>query len=528
MTQNESDEAGVQRYYVTTAIDYPNAAPHIGHALEKIAADVIARYQRLQGKDTYFSMGLDENSQHVLRAAEAHHVEVGQWVNEINEAFLQAWSKLNISNDYWIRTTEERHIRASQEMFRRAREKGDIYKSKYTGWYCPNCNNFYTSEELVGGRCPNHPTLYPEWLEEENYFFALSRYGDRLREHIESHPQFIVPASRRAEVLGLIKQGLRDFSVSRQVRPGTPVWGVPIPDDPQQVIYVWFDALTNYLTAVGFPDETDKFAHYWPANAHVIGKDITRFHCLYWPAMLLSADLPLPEQVAVHGFITLEGQRISKTLGNVIDPVALVEKVGADAVRYYLLRNLSFASDGDFSRAGLVRAYNDELGNDLGNLLNRVVSMVKRYRQGIIPRSVAGGEAEQEMQRLAEETRQRAGAALESWEIGNALSIIWTFVRRANQYVEQSEPWKLAKQPELAGRLDTVLSTAAEATRILAILLAPFIPDSSEKILAQLGQPSARNGDWATLATWGSGALEQVSPGPVIFPRLDADVLAEV
>src|SRR5579883_2486772 len=219
---SNGDEAAVRRYYVTTAIDYPNAAPHIGHALEKIAADVIARYQRLQGKDTYFSMGLDENSQHVLRAAEAHHVEVGQWVDEINVAFLRAWSALNISNDYWIRTTEERHIRASQEMFRRAREKGDIYKSKYTGWYCPNCNNFYTSEDLIGGRCPNHPTLYPEWLEEENYFFALSRYSDRLREHIESHPQFIVPASRRAEVLGLIKQGLRDFSISRQVRPGAP------------------------------------------------------------------------------------------------------------------------------------------------------------------------------------------------------------------------------------------------------------------------------------------------------------------
>ncbi|MBE3560526.1 MAG: methionine--tRNA ligase, partial [Ktedonobacteraceae bacterium] len=303
-----------RRYYITTAIDYPNGKPHIGHALEKVAADVIARYHRLLGDETYFSGGVDENSQHVLRAAEANDVDPHSWIDTINRAFLLAWKKLDISYDYWIRTTSERHIRASQEMFRRAQQNGDIYISTYSGWYCPNCNNFYTSEELIAGRCPNHPTLQPEWLEEENYFFALTKYSDRLLEHIETHPDFIVPPSRRAEVLGLIKQGLRDFSVSRQVRPGTIPWGVPVPGDPQQVIYVWFDALTNYLTAAGFPDDEQQFARYWPANAHVIGKDITRFHCLYWPAMLLSAGLPLPEQVAVHGFISLEGQRFSKRL----------------------------------------------------------------------------------------------------------------------------------------------------------------------------------------------------------------------
>jgi methionyl-tRNA synthetase len=527
MTANNNEEANTARYYITTAIDYPNAEPHIGHALEKVAADVVARYHRLLGEDTYFSIGIDENSQHVLRAAEAHGVEVGQWVDQINASFLKAWGKLNLSNDYWIRTTEERHIRASQEMFRRAQEKGDIYKASYSGWYCPNCNTFYSSEELVGGRCPNHPTLSPEWLEEENYFFALSHYGDVLREYIESHPQFIAPASRRAEILGLIKQGLRDFSVSRQVRPGTKVWGVPIPGDPQQVIYVWFDALTNYLTAIGFPDDEKKFTHYWPANAQVIGKDITRFHCLYWPAMLLSAGLPLPQQVAVHGFITLEGQRISKTLGNVVDPVELVDKVGTDAVRYYLTRNLSFTSDGDFSRAGLIRSYNDELGNDLGNLLNRVVSMIKRYRGGVVPRSVNAGEVELALQRLADETRRQAGIALDAWDLGNALGIIWNLVRRANQYIEQNEPWRLAKRPEQAERLDTVLYTAAETTRILAILLAPFIPGSADKILAQLGQPAVSNGDWSSLATWGSVTLEQVVPGEVVFPRIDAEVLVE-
>src|SRR6266567_4024525 len=369
MNSIRKDEPAGRRYYITTAIDYPNGPPHIGHALEKVAADVVARYHRLQGHDTFFSMGLDENSQHVVKAAQENNADLVSWTNRMDEAFRLAWAKLNISYDRLIRTTEQAHFRASQEMFRRAQQRGDIYTSIYSGWYCPNGNNFYSSDELVEGKCPDHPSIEPEWLEEENYFFALSKYSDRLLAHINEHPEFIVPASRRAEVLGMIRQGLRDFAVSRVVRPGMVHWGVPVPGDEKQVIYVWFDALTNYLTAVGFPHDPATFAHYWPADAHVIGKDITRFHCLYWPAMLLSAGLPLPRQVAVHGFITLDGQRISKTAGNSIDPVELVDEFGVDAVRYSLLRGLSFASDGDFSRASLVRRYNDELYKDLGNLL---------------------------------------------------------------------------------------------------------------------------------------------------------------
>jgi methionyl-tRNA synthetase len=306
-------------------------------------------------------------------------------------------------------------------------------------------------------------------------------------------------------------------------------WGIPVPGDEQHVIYVWFDALINYLTNVGFPDDAEKFARYWPANAHVIGKDITRFHCLYWPAMLLSAQLPLPRQIPVHGFITIEGQRISKTLGNVIDPVELVDKVGVDAVRYYLLRNLSFASDGDFARAGLVRHYNDELGNDLGNLLNRVVIMIKRYRSGQIPVPGPAGALELELQQVAQETRTRAATLLDAWEIGNALTVTWGFVRRVNQYIEQNEPWKLAKQTANAERLDTVLYSAAEATRILAILLAPYIPGSCERILEQLGQEHiTAAGAWQREAQWGAAALTQVVPGPLLFPRLDAAASAEL
>ena len=520
-TYNDNSESSRPRYYITTAIDYPNAPPHIGHSLEKVAADVIARYHRLLGHDTYFSIGLDENSQHVLKAAHAQHVDPIVWIDRMDEAFRLAWTKLQIAQDYWIRTTEKRHVRASQEMFRRAQENGDIYKAIYSGWYCPNCNTFYNDDELVAGKCPNHPSLSPEWLEEENYFFALSKYRDQLLAHIDAHPEFIVPAIRRTEIVSLLRQGLRDFSVSRLVRPGAPAWGIPVPGDEQHVIYVWFDALTNYLTAVGFPDDAAQFEHYWPADAHVIGKDITRFHCLYWPAMLLSAGLPLPRQIAVHGFITLQGQRISKTTGNTIDPVELVDQYGADAVRYYLLRILSFASDGDFSRTGLIRHYNDELANDLGNLLNRVVSMIKRYRGGEIPTPGPDGELEANLQRIAVDTCQRSALALENWEIGHALGIVWNFVRRTNQYIEQSEPWKLARQGAQESRLNSVLYSAAEATRLLAILLAPYIPSTSDRILSQLGLAPVQEAAWVNQGTWGSQPLTHIVPGRLLFPRIE-------
>jgi methionyl-tRNA synthetase len=521
MLSSHQQHTGGKPYYITTAIDYPNAPPHVGHSLEKVAADAIARYHRLQGHETYFSMGLDENSQHVVQAARANNVDIVTWISKMDRAFRLAWSKLDVSYDRWIRTTEERHFRASQEMIRRAQQRGDIYKSIYTGWYCPNCNTFYQDEDLVGGRCPLHLSLVPEWLEEENYFFALSKYSDRLLAHINEHPDFIVPQMRQSEVLGMIRQGLRDFSVSRRVDRLKEPWGVPFPGDPEHVIYVWFDALTNYLTAVGFPDDTEMFERYWPADVHVIGMDITRFHCLYWPAMLMSAGIPLPLQVAVHGFITLEGERISKTAGNIVEPVELVNEFGADAVRYYLLRNLSFASDGDFSREGLIQRYNDELAKDLGNLLNRVVTMVNRYRNGAIPAPGPASDLEEDLQSVAAGTRQRAEKALEAWEIGNALQSIWSFVRRTNQYLEQSEPWQLARRPEKGAQLDTVLYSAAEAMRLLAIFLSPFIPGASDRILSQLGLGAVGASAWVREGTWGSRPLSRVVAGPLLFPRIE-------
>ncbi len=527
MEQSHETGSTGQRYYITTAIDYPNAEPHIGHTLEKVAADVIARYRRLQGYDTYFSMGLDENSQHVVKAAEARQVDLHVWVDLMDEAFRLAWTKLDISYDRWIRTTEEVHFRAAQEMFRRAQERGDVYKALYSGWYCPNCNNFYRDEDLVEGKCPEHPTIALEWVEEENYFFALTRYSESLLAYIATHPRFVEPPSRLADLMGFFRQGLRDFAISRKVNPQRSAWGVPVPGDPEQVLYVWFDALTNYLTAVGFPDNLELFARYWPANAHVIGKDITRFHCLYWPAMLMSANLPLPKQIAVHGFTTVEGKKISKTRGNVVSPVDLVDEFGVDAVRYYVLRSLAFGADGDFSRVGLIQRYNDELAKDLGNLLNRVVSMVKRYRQGTIPAPDVAGELEQDLQRVAIEARQGAEKALENWEIGRAIESIWSLVKRTNQYLEQSEPWKLAHNVENSASLDTVLYSTAEALRLLAIYLAPFIPTASAKILGQLGLAAVSNGVWDREGVWGAVPLGALGESEVLFPRFEEKSEAE-
>jgi methionyl-tRNA synthetase len=516
------------KYYITTAIDYPNGPPHIGHSLEKIAADVVARYHRLRGDDTFFSMGLDENSQHVVAAADAGGVSAAMWVARMDEAFRLAWRKLECSYDRFIRTTEAVHFRASQELFRRAQASGDIYKGPYAGFYCPNCNTFYAQEELTAqGTCPNHPTLKPDWIEEENYFFALSRYTERLLQHVESHPDFIVPAIWRGEVLALLRGGLRDFSVSRPMRSvrvvdGKP-WGVPVPGDPEHVLYVWFDALTNYLTAAGFPDEPERFAHVWPAEAHVIGKDITRFHCLYWPAMLLSAGLALPKSVAVHGFMTLEGQRISKTTGNILDPVELVNEFGADAVRYYLMRDVSFERDGDFTRANLIQRFNADLANDLGNLLNRTVSMIGRYCEGVLPPPEAEpGEREHDVQRVAQLAGAAAATGIEAWDFDGALDGAWQLVRRANQYIEESEPWKLARDPAQRARLGSVLYHAAESLRLLSIYLAPFIPAAAGKMRAQLALPPLAPGAWRDGAAWGGlqpgTRLEKPQP---IFPRIE-------
>jgi methionyl-tRNA synthetase len=509
-------------FYITTAIDYPNAKPHVGHSLEKVGADAAARYHRLRGDDVRFCMGVDENSQHVVTAARAAGVSPAEWVDRMDDSFRLAWRKLAVSNDVWVRTTNPVHARTARELFSRALARGDIYKGAYAGWYCPNCNNYYADEDLVGGRCPEHLSLRPEWLEEENYFFALTRYERQLSDLIEGHDDFIVPVAWRSEVAAMLRRGLRDFSVSRRVRD-VP-WGIPVPDDPAQVIYVWFDALSNYVTGAGFPDDGATFHRYWPADVHVIGKNITRFHCLYWPAMLLSAGLDVPRQVAVHGFMTLEGEKISKTTGNMIDPVDLVDEFGADPVRYYMLREFSFGSDGDFSRARLLHRYNADLANDLGNLLNRTTVMSVRYLGGELPAPSEETPADRELAALADGLRERVDAAVEAFDFPAALEGIWGLVRRANVYVEECEPWRLARALEGSAeraRLGVVLANLAEALRILAIYLAPFVPETANRLLAQLGRPGIAEGALAQ-AGWGQGGTApQVVGGPVLFPRRD-------
>jgi methionyl-tRNA synthetase len=491
--------------------------------MEKVAADVMARFHRLLGDDVAFTMGLDENSQHIVTAAKTAGQETGPFTDQMDEVFRASWDALEISRTSWVRTTEPRHAAASQELFRRAQANGDIYKSTYAGWYCPNCNNYYTEDDLVNGRCPNHPSITPEWLEEENYFFALSNYADFLRNRIAEFPDFVTPATWQAEVLGLIDAGLRDFSVSRRVRPGSDPWGVPVPGDEEHVLYVWFDALTTYLTGIGFPDNATLFEHYWPVDSHVIGKDILRFHTLYWPAMLASAGLPLPNRVAIHGFMTLEGKRISKTTGNVISPIEVVNEFGADPVRYYLMRDLSFSSDGDFSRSKLIRRYNDDLGNDLGNLLNRVVSMIGRYRNGTVPSPGEPGDLEADLRLVAEQANVKAAHHIDRWELNEALEHIWLLVRRANQYLEGRKPWMLAKDEANAALLDTTLYTAAEATRLAGLFLAPFMPGTSDRIMAQLGLESVRDGAWISEGAWGSVTFTDVNSAGPLFPRIEVE-----
>jgi len=526
MAQKQAEGSAQRTYYLTTAIDYPNAAPHIGHTQEKVAADVLARYHRLRGDDVFFCMGLDENSQHVVTAAEGHGMSLPEWIRYMDQVFRATWAKLDISYDRWVRTTEESHFRAAREMFLRAQERGDVYKDVYAGWYCPGCNTFYRQEELEDGRCADHPSAVLEWIEEENYFFALSRYSEQLLAYIATHPHFISPPTRLAEIMSFFHQGLRDFSISRRIDPRRPIWGVPVPGDPDQVIYVWFDALTSYLTAAGFPDNGALFARYWPADVHVIGKDIVRFHCLYWPAMLLSANLPLPGQVTVHGHLTLGGKKISKSAGNVVSPIALVDEFGADAVRYYLLRTLSFGIDGDFSRAGLIQHYNDELAKDLGNLLNRVVSMLERYRQGYIPQPGPPTEQEQTLQQQAEETRKDVEHALANWEIARALESIWGLVRQTNRYLEHNAPWRLAAQTR-EERLDTILVTAAQSLRLLALYLAPFLPTTSTRMLNQLGQPAVQPGDWHTQGVWETMPAGRVGERTILFARRETEAQVE-
>lgn len=504
-----------EKFYVTTAIIYVNALPHVGHAYEMVATDAIARYKRMTGYDVFFLTGTDENSLNADRQARSMGVPTQEYVDGMADAIKEVWRKIDISNDGFIRTTEERHKRVCQEFFNRSYAKGDVYLSTYEGWYCVSCEAFYRGEELVDEKCPVHGTK-PDWLKEHNYFFALSKYQDRLLKHIEENPEFIQPDTRRNEVLQFIRGGLQDFSISRSsVR-----WGIPVPIDPSQVLYVWFDALINYVSGIGWLSDQANYARYWPADIHIVGKDITRFHCIYWPAMLMSADLPLPKQVFGHGFVYLRGERMSKSLGTGVDPSSIVDEFGADSLRYYLLREVPFGRDGDFTWEGFIQRHNSDLANDLGNLLNRTVSMVNRYFGGVVPTPLGGQQSsDRELIAVAGDALVALDSHMNSLAYNEALIAIWQFVNRANKYVEETAPWTLAKTDR--ERLGTVLYNLVESLRLIAYATYPFIPGTAERIANQLGITLELGKDWGQTRRWGEYQPgKKVTDKPVpLFPK---------
>ncbi len=518
-------------FYVTTPIYYPNDRPHIGTAYSTIVADVLARYQRLRGVPTRFLTGLDQHGQKLERRAQELGLETQAFVDSMVPPFKEAWSQLNCAYDDFILTTEPRHKARAQELWRRCEARGDIYLANYEGLYCVGCEAYYTEKDLLEGRvCPIHKKPV-DALSEETYFFKLSAYGDKLLAFYEQNPKFVQPDGRFNEVKAFVREGLKDLSLSR----GTFSWGVPVPSRPEHVMYVWFDALTNYISALGAPvnpgEEAPLYAQFWPPNAravHIVGKDILRFHTIYWPAFLMSAGLPTPTQVLAHGWLTVDGQKMSKSLGNFIPPAPLVEAVGADVLRYYLMREIALGQDGDFSHQSLFARYHGELGNGLGNLLNRVLaSIVKNSFQGKVP--VVERDHLSELDRAlldkAKESAKQAAAQLEALQPSRAPESIWELVSAANKYVDQSEPWKLAKQTDLT-RLSQVVYTVLESLRYLGIMLWPFMPGKCEELLSQLGLdalvPTTGTDMWP--AEWGKlpGGIE-TRPGKALFPRFDKE-----
>lgn len=508
-------------FYITTPIYYPSAKLHIGHAYCTTIADAIARFHRLEGDDVFFLTGSDEHGLKIQQKAEEAGVTPIEYTDKIVAGFQNLWKRLSISNDDFIRTTQKRHERVVQEIFRRIYAKGDIYKGEYKGLYCTPCESYWTEHQLdENGCCPDCHRPVQE-VAEEAYFFKMSKYQDRVLQYIEEHPDFIQPVSRRNEMINFIKQGLDDLCISRT----SFNWGIPVPIDPKHVIYVWFDALTNYLTPIGYLDNPEKFQKYWPADLHLVGKEIVRFHTIIWPCILMALDLPLPKKVYGHGWLIVDGDKMSKSKGNVVDPIGLIDEFGADAIRYFLLREINLGQDGNFSRDALIGRINSDLANDLGNLLHRTLSMTLKFQDGVVAAPAGESDVDRSLKEDARETVAFFEKNMEDMQLSLTIKKVWAFISRANKYIDETAPWALAKDPAKKQELANVLYNLTEALRVISVLISPFMPTTAVRIWQQLGLAQ----DFASVRTedieqWGGvPAGLHVGTPEQLFPRIEVE-----
>ena len=508
-------------FYITTPIYYPSGNLHIGHAYTTVAGDAMARYKRMRGFDVMYLTGTDEHGQKIQQKAEEQGISPQEYVDGMIRDIKILWKKLDISYDDFIRTTEDRHKSVVEKIFKQLLDQGDIYLDEYEGWYCTPCESFFTDRQVEDGNCPDcgRPV---EKVKEESYFFKMSKYADRLLQFYEENPDFIQPESRKNEMINnFLKPGLEDLAVSRT----TFDWGIKVPGNPKHVIYVWIDALSNYITALGYgTEDNSKYMNYWPADVHLVGKEIVRFHTIYWPIMLMALDLPLPKKVFAHGWLLMKDGKMSKSKGNVVDPVTLIDRYGLDSLRYYLLREVPFGADGVFTPEGFVERVNFDLANDLGNLLNRTVAMINKYFDGKIP-AYKGSDREFDQQLLQAniETVEKYEEAMENMQFSVALSTLWQLVSRTNKYIDETQPWALAKDEEKVDELASVMTHLAESLRRVAIMLKPFLTEAPKKIFEQLNCDQESMQTWESLESFGLTADLTVKKGNPIFPRLDIE-----